>query len=362
LLLLGGWTPRFPSGLVSCACTRNLLEASIRQRLSDYGSVEFVTATQVTGLLANSDNTAVTGICIRDRNGTTAELAAHLVVDASGRSSQASQWLQSLGYATPQETTINSFLGYATRMYESLGGSSSNYKALYLMPQAPDRSRGSVIYQIEGGRWMVSLIGVGRDYPPTDEAGFLNFAQSLHNSEVYEAIKDSQPLTPIYGYRRTENRWLHYEQLSRFPENFVVLGDAVCAFNPVYGQGMTVAALGALTLGQCLKQHDRRYSHRELTGLARCFQKQLAKVNTNPWLMATSDDFRWPTTEGQQPNSIARLMHWYLDRVMQVASERAEAHQVFAEVVHMVKPPTAFFQPRILTQVLQQAIKRQPGK
>jgi hypothetical protein len=78
--------------------------------------------------------------------------------------------------------------------------------------------------------------------------------------------------------------------------------------------------------------------------------------------MATSDDFRWPTTEGQQPNSIARLMHWYLDRVMQVASERAEAHQVFAEVVHMVKPPTAFFQPRILTQVLQQAIKRQPGK
>lgn len=357
LLLLGGWAPRFDSGFASRACTRNLLEAIIHQRLVNYSPVEFLKATYVSGLLANPDNTTVTGIRIHDRNGTETELVAELVVDASGRSSKAPQWMQSLGYEMPQQTVINSFLGYASRMYQSLGDISLDYKALYLMPTAPDHPRGSVVYQVEGGRWMVSLIGVGRDYPPTDEAGFLNFARSLRSPEIYEAIKEAQPLCPIYGYRRTENCWHHYERLSRFPENFIVLGDAVCAFNPVYGQGMTVAALGALTLDQCLQQYQRR-SNRELIGLAQRFQKQLAQVNTVPWLMATGDDFRWTTTEGQQPDFITRLMHWYLDQVMRVASERAEVYKVFIEVVHLLKPPTAFFQLRILRHVLRRVTQR----
>lgn len=358
LLLLGGWAPRVSSGIASCACTRNLLEAIIRQRLANYSAVKFLEATQVTGLLANPSNTTVTGVRIQDGNGTAAELAAQLVVDASGRSSKAPQWLQSLGYKMPQETAINSFLGYASRMYQSLGGSALDYKALYIMPKAPDHPRGGVIYQVEGGRWMVSLIGVGRDYPPTDAASFLNFAQSLRSPEIYEAIKDGQPLAPIYGYRRTENRWRHYERLSRFPENFVVVGDAVCAFNPVYGQGMTVAALGALTLDQCLKQQYQHRSNRQVTGLAQRFQKQLAKVNTVPWLMATGDDFRWPTTEGRQPDFMTRLMHRYLDQVMRVASERASVYKVFAEVIHLLKPPSTFFQPGILAQVLGLAVNR----
>jgi 2-polyprenyl-6-methoxyphenol hydroxylase-like FAD-dependent oxidoreductase len=358
LFLLGSWTPRFPSGITAYGCTRNLLEAIIRRRLASYTAVEFLEATQVTGLLANPDNTVVTGVQVKDSNGTQAELPAQLVVDASGRNSKAPEWLHRLGYEKPQETVVNSFLGYASRLYESLGGSSLDYKALYVMPKAPDSRRGSVLYQVEGGRWMVSLIGVGKDYPPTDEAGFFNFAQSLPSPVIYQAIKDAQPASPIYGYRRTENCWRHYERLSRFPENFIVSGDAVSAFNPVYGQGMTVAALGALTLDQCLKQQERRRSKRGLTGLAQRFQKQLAKVNSVPWMMATGDDFRWSTTEGKPPGFITRLMHWYLDQVMQVASKSAEVHKVFVEVVHLLKPPTAFFHPSILLQVLRSVVNR----
>lgn len=351
LLLLDGWAPRSPSGIVSRACTRNLLEAVIRQRLVNHSPVKFLEATQVTGLLANPDNTSVTGIRIQDGNGR-AELAAQLVVDTSGRSSKAPQWLSSLGYGMPQETAINSFLGYASCMYQSLGDSFLDYKALYLMPKAPDYSRGGVLYQVEQGRWMVGLMGVGRDYPPTDPANFLNFAQSLRSPEIYEAIKHGKPLSPIYGYQRTENRWRHYERLSRSPENFVVVGDAVCAFNPIYGQGITVGALGALTLDQCLKRQYQLHSDMDLAGLAQRFQKQLAKVITVPWLMATGDDFRWPTTKGPQPDFVTRLMHWYLDQVMHVASERVEVYKVFVEVIHLLKPPTAFFQPDILAQVL----------
>ncbi|ABA21447.1 conserved hypothetical protein [Trichormus variabilis ATCC 29413] len=352
LLLLGRWSPRFPSGITTRACSRNLLESVLRQRLTHNDSVKFLEKTQVTSLLGNENNTAVTGVQIKDASGSKAELQAQLVVDASGRSSKTPEWLQSLGYEKPKETVINSFLGYATRLYESLSSDAVNCKALYVMPQAPNHSRGATLYQVEGDRWMVSLIGVGRDYPPTDEAGFLEFTQSLVSPVVYEAIKHGQPISPIYGYQRTENRWCHYEQLTKLPENFVVLGDAVCAFNPVYGQGMTVATIGALTLDKCLGQQNQWRSHKNLTGLARRFQKQLAKINEVPWMMATSDDFRWSTTEGGKPSLITRLMHWYLDQVMQTASENPQVYQVFIEVIHFLKPPTAFFHPSVLAQVL----------
>lgn len=358
LFLLGNWTHRFPSGITTNGCTRTLLETIIRRHLASYSAVEFLEATHVTELLANLDNTVVTGVRVKDGNGTEAELLAHLVVDASGRNSKAPKWLQSLGYEMPQETVVNSFLGYASRLYESLGNSASDYKAFYLMPKAPDFPRGGVLYQVEEGRWMVSLIGVGRDYPPTDEAGFSNFAQSLSSPEIYQAIKEGKSVSPIYGYRKTENCWRHYERLSRFPDNFIISGDAVCAFNPVYGQGMTVAALGALTLDACLKQQNQRRANVDLTGLAQRFQHQLAEVNRVPWVMATGEDFRWPTTEGKHPGFVTRLMHWYLDRVMQAASDSTEVYKVFIEVAHLLKPPTAFFQPNIVWQVLKSAVSR----
>ncbi|MBV9388121.1 MAG: hypothetical protein JOZ78_17000 [Chroococcidiopsidaceae cyanobacterium CP_BM_ER_R8_30] len=114
---------------------------------------------------------------------------------------------------------------------------------------------------------------------------------------------------------------------------------------------MTAAALGALTLDQCLKQQWRD-SKSGLSGLALRFQKQLAKTNSVPWLMATGEDFRWPNTKGGRPDFATRLMHWYIDQVMELAGENAEAYRVFVEVMHLLKPPTALFQPSILVQIL----------
>ncbi len=357
-LLPRGWAPRFSSAIASRSCTRNLLEAVIRQQLDLESRVEFKLGTLVTGLLSNTLHDLVTGVRIKDGNGTEAELSAQLVIDASGRSSKAPLWLQSLGYDTPTQTVINSFLGYSSRTYQSLSGEPLDYKVLYILPSAPDHPRGGVLYQVEGNCWIVGLVGVGRDYPPTDEAGFLDFARSLRSPEIYEAIKDAQPISPIYGYQRTENQLRHYEQLSRLPENFLVVGDAVCAFNPVYGQGMTAAALGALTLDRCLKQLKEHPSNRDLTGLAIHFQKQLSKVNTAPWLIATGDDFRWSTTVGGQPNLMIRLMHWYLDQVMLTACSRASVYEAFLKVLHLLQPPTALFQPGVLVPVLLQVMNR----
>jgi 2-polyprenyl-6-methoxyphenol hydroxylase-like FAD-dependent oxidoreductase len=215
---------------------------------------------------------------------------------------------------------------------------------------------------IEGSRWIVTLAGIGRDYPPTDEAGFLDFARSLRNSIIYEAIKDAQAISPIYAYHSTENRWRHYEKLSRLPDGFVLVGDAVCAFNPVYGQGMTAAALGALTLEQCLSKQLSRHADRNLVGLSRSFQKQLSKVIAVPWLMATGEDFHWHTIVGGRPNFITQLMQLYLDQVLLLAAESADIHRLFLEVMHLLKPPSVFFHTNVLRQVLQRVIKESDKK
>lgn len=200
----------------------------------------------------------------------------------------------------------------------------------------------------------VTLGGVGRDYPPTDEAGFLAFAHSLRVPVLYDLLKDAQPLSPIYRYRRTENRWRHYEHLRHFPDGIVAIKDAVCVFNPVYGQGMTTAALGAMALDRCLKQKQSK----SLNGFPLRFHNQLARILHTPWLMATGEDGRWSTTEGAKPRWSERLVQKYVDRVSLLMQDSPTLLTAFAEVVHMVKPPTALFAPSILSQVLTSYNKR----
>ncbi|WP_445637877.1 FAD-dependent monooxygenase [Nostoc sp. DSM 114161] len=354
-----GWAPRFNSGLITHTCSRNLLEQTIRQRLAAQDNLVFMQEGQVVSLLSSSDRTGVTGVRVRFRNQPETDLTADLVVDASGRNSPAPQWLETMGYTPPQETVINSFLGYASCWYEPPKNLQYDWQCLYVTVQPPNHNRGGVIYKVEGNRWILTLIGVGKDYPPTDKDGFLEFARSLRSPAIYEAIKEAQPLSSIYGYRRTENRLRHYEKLKRLPEGFVLVGDAVCAFNPVYGQGMTVAALDALTLDRCLNQQLSNHPDGNLIGLSRHFQKQLSKIIAVPWLMTTGEDLRWHTTEGGQTDFISRLMQLYLDRVLLLQTENAEIHKTFLEVIHMLKPPTAFFHPSISTKVLKQAINWQ---
>jgi len=231
-----GWTRRFPTSVTVLSLTRPLLEWAVRRRVAALGRVRFAEGTEAVGLLADPDRRAVIGARLRDRgqpDGPAAELAAELVVDASGRDSRAPRWLEELGYGAPPETRVNAFLGYATRYYRPPPGFAADWRALYLRGVPPRHPRGGALFPVEGDRWMVTLGGYGRDYPPTDEAGFLAYACSLRSRVLYDAIKEAEPLTPVHGYRRTDNQLRHYDRLARWPERFVVTGDAVCAFNPV---------------------------------------------------------------------------------------------------------------------------------
>jgi 2-polyprenyl-6-methoxyphenol hydroxylase-like FAD-dependent oxidoreductase len=356
-----GFAPRFPSGLPLLMCSRELLEWTARARVAALPRVSFLEKTEVTGLLPTPNGKGVAAVEVRSRtakDGAESQepLRADLVVDASGRNSNASKWLEALGYAPPEETYINSHLGYASRTYRRPERFDGDWMGLNAQAAPPEVTRGGVLLPLEGNRWMVTLSGVGGDYPPTDEEGFMDFARSLRTPMLYEAIKDAEPISGISGYRDTENRRRHYEKLSRQPENFLVSGDAASAFNPIYAQGMTTAALGAEVLEECLREQDAVSDAHG--GLSKRFQKKLAKANAASWLLATGEDFRVRGVEGGKATFAARLTHRYMDRVLALSLRDIEVRQTFLEVFHMLKPPTELFEPGIALKVLRGATRR----
>ncbi len=345
-----GWTPRVPASLFTISCSRDLLEWRVRQRLFQNPRVTFVPETDAVGLLVNGSG--VNGARVRARGATrnVQELRAEIVVDASGRSSHTAEWLTELGYPTPSVTTINPHLGYASRIFARPLRATTDWKVVLIQSRAPTLKRAGAVLPIEGDRWIVTLAGYGRDFPPTDEAGFLEFAKSLAAPDIYDAIRDAPPLSSIAGYQRTENQMRHYERVERWLENFFVLGDSVSAFNPIYGQGMTNAAQSALTLDAVLRGG--------ISGTARRFQKALAKQNATAWLLATSEDFRFPTTEGVRPGLSLRFSQWYVNQVIETLVDEPRVFHIFSEVGHLLKPPTALFHPYVIAKVIRHKVAR----
>jgi 2-polyprenyl-6-methoxyphenol hydroxylase-like FAD-dependent oxidoreductase len=355
-----GWAPRISSRLKGYACSRLLLEWQVRQEVLARERVHVIEKHEVVKLLPSKKGQTVTGVQMWERNHTPVaqreiiDLAADLVVDASGRDSQIPRWLESLGYTPPAETVINPFFGYATRLYTPQADAKHSWKGIAILANPPKQLRGGVIWPIEGGDWIVVLGGTGKDYPPTDEDGFLAFAKSIPDPLFYEALKDAQSNSPIYGYRRTENRWRHFERLTLQPEGVVVLGDAACAFNPVYGQGMTVAAMDAVALEESLRQ----MGNHGLGGLPHRFQRKLARMNTIPWQLATVSDLRVPAMEGKKPSGFTKWTYGYFDSIVDLLPTAPSVSKTFNEVLHMIEPPMALFHPAMIARVLLHAFFR----
>jgi 2-polyprenyl-6-methoxyphenol hydroxylase-like FAD-dependent oxidoreductase len=340
------------------SCSRPLLEGTIYRHVLAHPKIHFIQQSQVIGLETDASGTFATGVRLRALNGDhrldtpTRTITADLVVDASGRDSDAPQWLEALGFSLPQETVISSNAGYATRIYRRPAHAPADVKAIYIQSAPPHNTRGGIILPMEGDRWHVTMIGMAGDVPPTDEAGYLEFARSLPSPVLYEAIADAEPLTSINGYRRVENRDRSYEQLSRYLEGFVVLGDAARAFNPVYGQGMTVAAISSQVLDQCLREQREQRGAGDLSGLARRFQAQLAEATTGPWQMSTGEDRRWAALRGDVTlDPAAELAGRYVEQVIKASLSIPAVAEAFYRVQQMMDDPSLFFRPDIVLMV-----------
>jgi 2-polyprenyl-6-methoxyphenol hydroxylase-like FAD-dependent oxidoreductase len=347
-----GWYVRFPGDLRLLASSRDLLDQVVRGRVAALPNIHIRQGADVTGLIRGPEAANIGGVRVRSRavedgaDDYGAILAADLVVVADGRHSRLPEWLTALGWEPPDETVVNSYQGYASRYYRPTAGFAPDWKALYVQQAPPGDPCGGLVFPVEGGRWLVSLVGGDGHYPPTDEAGFLAFARGLRNPALHEAIASAEPLSPIAGQRATENRLRHYDCLKPFPDGVVALGDAVRAFNPVYGQGMSAAAVGAEVLDGWLRENGHC-----TPGRGRDFQRRLAQATAAAWQISTGADYSFRTTQGPPQGRVARLTGSYLAAVMGVATRRAWVRRRLAEVLHLLRPPSVLFGPGVLARL-----------
>ncbi|BAU12392.1 hypothetical protein LEP3755_29210 [Leptolyngbya sp. NIES-3755] len=343
-----GWAARSASNLSLLSCSRDLLDWSIRRRVATLPNVQFLTETSVRGLLTDTEHKKIIGVSLHQRNAeTNTELRADLIVDASGKASHTPDWLRALGYESPPEIEVNAFVGYVARIYQPPADRSIDWKMVFMPAAPPQRHRGGAIFPIEGDRWIISLAGGDRDYPPTNEAGFLAFARTLPSPIIADMIERSTPLTPIYAYYGNENRLRQYDQCS-LPTHLIVVGHAACSLNPTYGQAMTVAALEAMTVDRFFQHH----AIRNLDTQTHQLQQQLAKAHQEAWSAAIGMDYRYQSTQSQSINATTRFVNWYWEQLMALSLDRASVFRTFLEVLHLIKPSIVLFRPAILVPVL----------
>lgn len=347
----GGYKTHFQSDLYGLSMSRSFLDWHIRQRVLALNNLECIQECDIKELVASSDHTRVTGVKIQRRTGGDGEqvLTADLVVDATGRGSQVPRWIESLGYARPEETIIKVDVGYATRVYRRKPGDVSGAKLLLVYPTPPREKRMGVLFPIEGDRWTTTLAGWLGDHAPTDEQGFMEYARSLPAPDIYNVIKHLEPLTDIVIYKYPANLRRRYEKMARFPEGLIVLGDALCSFNPIYGQGMTASALDAATLDECLK--EQRGKRGDLLGFSRRFFKKASKVIDVPWMFAAGADLYYPEAEGVKAPG-TDFLNGYVAKIHQAVTRDPVVSLAFARVMNLMDPPTSLFSPRIVMRVL----------
>lgn len=340
------WMPRFRSGLSFLSCTRPVLDHAVLERVRTEPSIEFLEATTVVGLLGGA--TGLTGVRIRAKGATTGdgdrEIAAELVVDASGRSSALPHWLGEAGCPRAPEERVDPGVAYASRLYHRPADSDPDLPAVYLQTKAPDQPRFGVLLPVEGDRWLVTVGGMRGAEPAPGEAGFAAQLEQLRDPVLRDLVAGAEPAGEVRGFRPGPGVRRHYERSS--PAGLVAVGDAACTFNPVYGQGISTAAFGARALRAAVLHHGIGHAG------AREARRGVARAAADAWLMSSSEDVRFPTTEGGPSGSTVRIQHRYLDRVIARAAVDHGVCAAFVAVMSLTRPPTSLFHPKVLWSVL----------
>lgn len=355
----GRWFRRTAATTRLFTGTRPRLEDAVRRRVLADSRIRPVEGTEVVGLAGDAKR--VRGVVLRERGtagGGSRRLDADLVVDASGRGTHAADWLRSLGAEPPHEETIDTGLAYATRLYrDGSGGRLSDSLGYFVIP-APDQTHGGVILPVDGdGLHLVTLSGLRGDAPPTDPEGFESFAGTLPNAVLSEWLDAAEPQGAAHGFRGTANVRRRYDRPGRRPAGFLAVGDALCTFNPIYGQGMAVAALGAVALRDALA--DRRRVPTTLRA-----QRAVSGAAAQAWDISAGSDRNMPGAVGNvvRGRAAERPVAWYLSRVQQRAAGDAVVGRAFRSVLSLTAPVGVLFTPEILRAVLFEPVSQTPGR
>ncbi|MFJ9026571.1 FAD-dependent oxidoreductase [Streptomyces sp. NPDC102259] len=353
MLLLGpgGWLPRFDSGLSMLSAGRDLTDSVIRDRLRADPKVAFLAEHEVVALEEGPHDT-VTGVWARGRDRQAPDgwtprrlIPAEFVVDASGRTSHAPRWLAELGYTPPPQTVAATPTTYATAAFTPPVGHVADWKSLLLMA-SPGNPRQGILNPVEGGRWSVSLSCGDGTPPPTDHESLLRAAAALPHPLLHDLLEAATPLGPVYSCARTDHRRHHYEKLRRWPDQFLVVGDALAALAPAHGDGMTLAVQQALVLDHMLA------AHQSAVGLGYRLRQALAHRIAPAWQASLRSLHTARADHGRTAGLRTRLTRGYAARIAAAATTDPRAATLLLQRHQTAAPPTAALHPRVLHAAL----------
>lgn len=335
----GGFVAETESSLPALYASRPLFEHVVRNRVGDLDRVTLQGQCNFITYDHDADRNRVTGVRFRDETGAEASLAADFVVDATGRSSRTPRWLDRTGYPTPTVEEVTVDVTYSTVRIERPP------EATYgvLVAPEPHRPRGAAMLPVEDGRWEVVLQGIHGERAPADRETFLQWARDLPIEEIGRQVREREWTSGIRRYPFPASVRKRYEDLSRFPDGLVVTGDAVASFNPIYGQGMSVAALDAVVLHQELSDG--------ISGLGPRFFDRTAEVVDEAWQLAVGNDFTFEGTSGPKPFG-TDLFNRYAARLLRRAHDDGALTEAFFRVFRLERSATSLLHPKVAWKVL----------
>ncbi|MGH8983650.1 MAG: FAD-dependent oxidoreductase [Acidimicrobiia bacterium] len=346
----GGVARRPPSDLKGPAMSRPFLEWTVRQRVAAIPNITVRSHVGVEGLELADDDSRVSGVALDD--GTS--LLCELLVDATGRQARTLPWVEAAGYPAPELSTVEVDTRYVSRTYRRVASADRDWKAAAIVDDIESK-RLVMVLPMEGDRWITLFGGLHGEAAPFDEAERIAYLRTFPSQVVADLLDRAEPLSEPVTHRFPSSQRRHVEKLKRFPLGWIMLGDAVSSFNPIYGQGMTSAAQQAQALGDCLRKHnaiDRRFARR--------YFKAASKAVAVPWSIATGSDFAYPETTGKKPAG-TDLINRYMDRVAIAAQHDDEVSLRFNQVVAMVRRSESLLAPRFVLRVLRTARRGPAG-
>src|SRR5262245_46953541 len=351
-----GWSQRRHTRLWQLYASRPPIESTVLESCRRLSQVAFLERTEATALrVAGETLRYCTGVEVLSRDEEkTRTLEADLVVDASGAHSKAAEWFRQLDLESPEDEIVDGYNGYSSQWF-ALGRETTWppewwWKVVFLRLATPEHPYVIAFFPIEDHRWLLSYIGVNKEYPPSREDQFTAALTKLASPVVDEMVRRMEPVSPVYPSRATRNRWRHYERWRMPLGRFIAVADAACSYNPRFGQGMSAAAVSVKILQESLAQYGLGNPR-----LPELFFAAQARFQKTPWLFAAADDLRFPVTLGNRSASV-RLFNWYRPKIVACSDERVGAR--LTEVTHFVRPMSSLFAPQIVLRVVVAAIRR----
>jgi 2-polyprenyl-6-methoxyphenol hydroxylase-like FAD-dependent oxidoreductase len=339
--------PRRDFGSILYGASRPLLEHTLRRRVRALRNVVIRDRCRILELLSSADRRSITGARCEGIEGSRETVSADLIVDASARGTLTLAALDALGLARPRETSVGVNIGYATAAFE-IPEQRPDWKAVLTFPSAPSESRCGFLLPVEGNRWMVCIAEMQCPRPPLDLAEFLDAARRLRTRTIYDMIRNAKPAAIPQRFGFPASSWRHYETVIGFPQRLIPIGDALCRFNPIYGQGMSVAAREASILADLLR--GRAGSPQGLAGLPHDFLAEVQPWIAGAWSMSAIPDLAYPQTRGERPTDLEDRLS-FVSGLYRVAARDPGVHKLLISVRHIARPDDALHEPGLVDRV-----------